>query len=151
MGDCGDERRTPCPFEKALDDLLSYREAMDRRARAPVKRWAGGNKREDGVMTMPFPEYHAEVDAFFQSLGEFLILWTPTEINYREIANPLLNDHDAIATAGPDEVKALLTFAWRGERFCDGFWEGALQSGLVIAVLDRLHELRQAGQIEPIK
>ena len=71
-------------FEKAIEAVLSYREPMNRCASAPVKRWAGGEKRDDGAWTLPYPEYHAVVEGFFAALGEFLLLWVPTSSDYLE-------------------------------------------------------------------
>jgi uncharacterized protein DUF6508 len=37
----------------------------------------------------------------------------------------------------------MLTGCVRGERFCDGYWEGILQTGRVVALLRRLEVLRR--------
>ncbi len=116
-----------------------------------IAKWAGGEKRDESAWTLPFPEYRVEVEGFFTALGEFLLLWTPTSSDYLETSRELRDDHDAIGSAGPDEVKALLTFVWRGEKFCDGFWEAQLQSGLVTVLLDRLHELHRMRKVKRVE
>ena len=147
MGGCGDEKHTKGAFETALEAVLSCREAMTRSASAPVRRWTGG-KGDDGTLIFSYPEYHAEVEAFFTALAEFLHLWEPLSSDYLATSRELRDDPDAVATAGPEEVKAYLTFLWRGERFCDGFWGAQLQSGIITPLLDRLDELHRMGDVK---
>ncbi len=40
-----------------------------------------------------------------------------------------------------------LTWVFRGERFCDGFWGEQLRDGLVTTLLDRLYELYHSGEV----
>ena len=40
-----------------------------------------------------------------------------------------------------DDVRAYLTYYWRGEHFCDGFMISEIESGVVVKVLKRLSEL----------
>jgi hypothetical protein len=127
------------PFEQALERVLSYRGAVRRYVVVPV-----------GSGSRPHLPYHAEVEAFFAAVAQFLHLWAPLARDYAEASRALRDDPGAIAAAGPEQVKALLTFVWRGERFHGGFWGAQLQSGLVSALLDRLHELDQAGEIRTI-
>ena len=37
----------------------------------------------------------------------------------------------------------MLTYCVRGERFCDGFWGSAIESGKIRAILERLKEIQQ--------
>ncbi len=127
-------------FEKALEGVLSYRAAASRYVVAPA---------ESG--TVPYLPYDVEVEALFAAVAEFLRLWAPTAGDYLETSRHLRDRPGAVAAAGPEAVKAVLTFVWRGERYRDGFWGTQLQSGLMAALLDRLHELDQAGQIKRIE
>jgi len=45
------------------------------------------------------------------------------------------------------QVKVLLTFLWRGERFAPGLWGQLHHSGLTASLLERLAELYQAGAV----
>jgi hypothetical protein len=127
-------------FETALQSVLSYRAAVRRYAVVPA-----------GSESVPRLPYNAEVEAFFAALAEFLHLWVPLARDFSEDSRDLRDDLGAVAAAPPEQVKALLTFLWRGERFRDGFWGAQLQSGLVAALLDRLHDLHQAGEITTIE
>jgi hypothetical protein len=68
--------------------------------------------------------------------------YNPTE------AGKLLQDDAFIAQATLDEIKTLLTYCVRGERFCDGHWDSMLQSGRIQAILRRLTVLRQTWDFD---
>ena len=108
-------------FRKAVEAVLSYRRNLEHHAVAPIKEWIIETNPDTGVSNFPYARYQAEVYNFFTALGEFLDLWTPLATDYQETASRFQRDHDAIGTAGPDEVKALVTWVFRGERFCEGF------------------------------
>jgi broad-specificity NMP kinase len=55
----------------------------------------------------------------------------------------MLSDDDLIATASLDQIKTMLTYCVRGERFVDGHWAHMLESGRIVALLRRLAELRE--------
>jgi len=147
IGDSGEEIQASGSFEEAVEFVLSYRETLEHHAKAPIKEWVGGRDPKDGVMTWPYPKYHAGIDDFFIAIAELLRLWTPVASDYLEISDKFQSDHNAVAMARPDEVKALLTFAFSGERFCYGFWGAQLQSGFVNVLLNRLDKLYQSGEI----
>ncbi len=63
---------------------------------------------------------------------------------YQKMAE-ILEDLDRIESASLDEVKTLLTYCVRGERFCDGHWGAVIESGLIPRLLERL-----AGLLEEI-
>lgn len=41
------------------------------------------------------------------------------------------------------ELRLLLTYINRGERFCDGFWGSHIRNGNLVAILKRLGDLRE--------
>jgi hypothetical protein len=59
----------------------------------------------------------------------------------------MLDDTNLVAKATLEQVKTMLTFCVRGERFCDGFWEGILEEGKFTALLKRLKFIR--GEMFP--
>ena len=85
--------------------------------------------------------------SFFNALIKFLQQWTPVMSNYQEIARKFQDGKVAIRSANPDELKALLTWAFLGERFCEGFWRGLVQDGRATAMVMRLDELNHLGEI----
>ena len=53
----------------------------------------------------------------------------PTIGDYQDASRKYVADHSAIKDASPDDIKAILTYIWRGERFCDGLWAEVIGSG----------------------
>jgi hypothetical protein len=51
-----------------------------------------------------------------------------------------IND-DVIKSAGLAEIKTMLTYFVRGERFFDGHWGGMIEGGYIRRLLQRLAEL----------
>ena len=134
-------------LEEALKAVLAYRPAVKKWAKNPIKEWAGGES-VDGILTLRYPVYQEEIGGFLECLGRFMLLWTPAPGNYLDAVDkcpvPLEDStkvREYLATANTETVKALLTFVWRGERFCDGFLGRWMEKGLVAALLDRLDEL----------
>jgi hypothetical protein len=93
-----------------------------------------------GEIMMPYYSFSSEADTFIQTcyddgwvLGDFdWSTWgsTPEAIK-------LADNRDAMTDASPDQVAKLLTFLIRQERFCAGTLAGALESGLLEAILHR--------------
>jgi hypothetical protein len=59
-----------------------------------------------------------------------------------ENAYQLLKDEQAIKTASLPQVKSMLTFCVRGERFSDGHWEEMIEKGYIRRILERLNEIK---------
>ena len=114
-------------------------EAPDRQF---VKQWRGGQDPVDGCRSMPFPEYFEDVDSFFDAAQGS---WWSAQIEGSVQVSQLIEDDDYIATATLAQIKALLTFCARGERFCDGHREALLKSGRVSAILRRLRAIHQSA------
>ena len=49
---------------------------------------------------------------------------------------------DAIAAASFAQIKTMLTYCVRLERFCDGHWAAMIRDGRIAAILQRLGQLR---------
>ena len=103
-------------------------------------RWAGG-RTVDGVLQMPYPEYAPEVDRLIAALaavsgGMPVFAWPdwPGTTRYRDPA--------LVADAPVTDIPRLLTAIVRSERFSDGSIEGAVRSGLLAAMVERLQRWR---------
>jgi len=123
-----------------IDELLRFLPLFDLSGRAYVKAWAGGGETPDGAITMPFPEYYDDVLEFFWLAGQ--PWWSDFQYDPRE-AYTMLGDDQFIGTCSLSDIKTMLTYCVRGERFSDGLWASVLESGRVVAILRRLAVLRE--------
>jgi hypothetical protein len=124
-----------------IDELLAFLPRLEAPGRTFVQAWAGGERTPDGAITMPYPIYDADVVAFFLQAGQ--PWWSDYTYDPRT-ARELLSDDASIGRCSLEEIKTLLTYSVRGERFVDGHWLHLLETGRIWAVLRRLAELRQA-------
>jgi hypothetical protein len=53
----------------------------------------------------------------------------------------MIRDADITKNSSLDQVKTMLTYCVRGERFCDGHWGEMIESGIIRNLLERLKEL----------
>jgi hypothetical protein len=54
----------------------------------------------------------------------------------------MLEDEARVRRASLDEIKTMLTYCVRGERFCDGHCGEMIEQGHVRRLLERLEEIR---------
>lgn len=127
------------PTLHEIDELLAFLPRLYAEGFSPVRRWHGGTARPDGVIMMPWPEYDEVVEAFYGSAARECWLdygYNPT------VAQAMLQDQVLVAAASLDQIKTMLTYCVRGERFCDGHWEAMIELGHIRRLLERLRELR---------
>jgi hypothetical protein len=104
--------------------------------------WTPSRTRDDGVIVMGYFTPSDEADAFLRDLGRVGLVrpfdWTAWLATPRgeELRQPA-----AVATASPEELANLLTAIVRSERFSEGSLEGALESGLLLAIARRARML----------
>jgi hypothetical protein len=122
-----------------VDELLRFLPGFEDLGQPFVVRWAGGEATEEGAVTMPYPVYAKEVDDFFRLASQEC--WLDPEYLAVDPAR-MLDDDEAIRAATLEQVRAMLTYCVRAERFGDGNWEAFLRSGRVTALLWRLEGLR---------
>ena len=121
-----------------IDKLLRFLPLFDVPNRDFVERWAGGEKTRGGAITMPYPVYPEDVKQFYRLAGQ--PCWSDHDYEPRKAAR-MLEDEALIAGATLAEVKTMLTYCVRGERFSDGHWAAMLESGRIVALLKRLRVL----------
>ncbi len=125
-----------------IDDLFTYIPYFENSSVEDVCQWGGGEQRDDGVITMPYPIYDKRLTDFIQAVyGTDLM-----DKNYTgtlEKHNLPMSDHlaDFIDEANIDLVKAILTCYVRQERFCDGLWATAIKDKVFYKILMRLKHL----------
>lgn len=122
-----------------IDALLEFLPLFERPGRTFAK-WGGLEKSADGSLSFPFPIYDEDVDEFFKRVGQRG--WI--DVGYKpEEAARMLEDDKLIERATLEQVKTMLTYCVRGEKFCDGHRESLLEGGQVVALLRRLEAIRE--------
>ena len=131
---------TRTPTSKDIEELVAFLPLLYRPGFTPVKEWHGGDRDQDGVITMPWPGYDTIVTEFIKVAEREY--WTDDDY-LSASARQMLDDEDAVKTADLSQIKTMLTFCVRGERFCTGHWGAVIENGCVRRLLERLAELGQ--------
>ena len=127
------------PTASDIDELLAFLPRLYAPGFKPVVQWKGGEKLPDGSTHVPWPEYNSAVMEFFEKAAQ------PAWADYDYLAKvegSMTKAQDTIKTASLSELRAVLTYCVRGERFGDGHWAAMVESGMIRSILERLQELR---------
>jgi hypothetical protein len=127
------------PPRQKIDELIAFLPRLTADGFAPVREWGGGEKQADGAYVMPWPVYDEVVKELFEAAGKDC--WMDFDYVPEE-AGRMLEDRALVRQASLDQVKTMLTYCVRGERFCDGHWGAMIEQGHVRRLLERLAELR---------
>jgi hypothetical protein len=120
-----------------INDLVSYLPCLYAEGFEPEARWEGGKEDDQGIIHLPYPIYNKLVEEFIQAASSEC--WQ--DYSYHpEIAYVMLKDDDVIKSADLSQIKTMLTFIVRGERFSDGHWGDMIRRGYVRKLLERLSE-----------
>ncbi|WP_342632619.1 DUF6508 domain-containing protein [Marinobacter alkaliphilus] len=130
--------RTPAPTSEEIQTLVSYLPRLYATEFTPVKRWVGLSESQNRTPSLPRPEYDPLVEEFFQLAVQEC--WTDYDYDLKN-AERNLNDENAIKAADLDQIKAMLTYCVRGEKFSDGHWGQMIEGGQIRRVLERLEQL----------
>ena len=130
--------QTSLPTLKDIEELTAYLPRLYAEGFSPILKWEGGEKRQDGSISMPYPTYNPLVEEFFH-MGSGP--WIDYEYN-PEQAYQMLKDENAVKNASLSEIKSMLTFCVRGERFSDGHWADMIEKGYIRRILERLNEIK---------
>ena len=132
-------KQTPLPTLQEIQALTAFLPRLYAEGFSPVVSWSGGEKQEDGSLTLPYPNYHPAVEEFFRrvSSGGWLDYEYDPEQAYR-----MLKDETLIKSASLAQIKTMLTFCVRGERFSDGHWGEMIEKGYIRRLLERLNEIK---------
>lgn len=133
--------RSPIPTASDFDELTSYMAVLYASSFDPVRRWHGGDSNENGgsIAILPWPEYEETVKQFFSAAAR--ACWSDHDYASKHI-DKVINDPSRVTSATLEEIKSMLTWCVRGERFCDGHWGAAIERGYVRNILQRLQALR---------
>ena len=103
--------------------------------------WSKAKKREDGVIDLGYPMYDEGVRDFVKLVYKCGLIDSRYSENLREHTEKGRDLGQLIETADLNLLKSILTHFIRGERFCDGYWIGAIEGGIFLKTLYRLKEL----------
>ena len=131
-------KETPLPTLQDMEELTAFLPPLYAEGFSPILRWEGGEKLKDGSYSMHYPIYNRVVEEFFNAVRG---PWIDYEYN-PEQAYKMLQDEQAVKTASLAEIKTMLTFCLRGERFSDGHWAAMIEKGYIRCVLERLNEIK---------
>ena len=127
------------PSLEEIELLCSYLPRLYAEGFNPIERWDGGEKLKDGYYSMPYPAYDPLVEEFFNHVS------SDGWVDYRydpEQSYAILKNEDAVKRASLEQIRSMLTFCVRGERFSDGHWGQMIEKGYIRRLLERLNILR---------
>ena len=96
-------------------------------------------------MSLPYPDYDPLVEEFFRTVsgGGWL------DKNYNpEQTYQMLKAENLIKAASISQIRTMLTFCVRGERFSDGHWAEMIEEGYIRRLLERLNVIKAEQQSE---
>lgn len=123
-----------------IDALLEFLPLFERPGRTFAK-WSEMVKNADGSFSLPYPIYDEDVEEFFRLVGQRG--WIDVAYKPEEAARMLADSEFIKQRASLEQVKTMLTYCVRGERFCDGHRESLLEGGQIVALLRRLKAIRE--------
>ncbi len=127
------------PTLQEIEALTAYLPRLYAEGFSPVIKWNGG-KQADGTFTVPYPDYDPLVEEFYRAVssgGWLDIGYDPDQ------ASRMLKDENMVKTALLSQIKAMLTFCVRGERFSDGHWAEMIEKGYIRRLLERLNVIAE--------
>ncbi len=127
------------PTLQEIEKLTAFLPRLYAEGFSPVDSWSGGEKQKDGSISVPYPNYNPVVEEFFHAVSGGG--WLDYEYN-PEQAYQMLKDEKLIKTASLSQIKTMLTFCVRGERFSDGHWAQMIEEGYIRRLLERLNEIK---------
>ena len=126
------------PTIQEIEELTSFLPRLYAEGFSPVDSWSGGEKLKDGSVTLPYPNYNPLVEEFFRHVSSS---WLDYEYDLEQ-AWQMLRDEDLLKIASLSQIKTMLTFCVRGERFSDGHWGEMIAKGYIRRILERLNEIK---------
>lgn len=134
------------PSREDFDRLLTFLPLLYSKREEPLWKTQSGAVQEEGARRFPWIEYGPVVLAFFMEAGR------PVWADYSydgERARAKLEDPEAVRGADLAQVREMLTFCARGERFADGFWAAVVEEGKVRRLLERIAVLKDELYSDP--
>jgi hypothetical protein len=107
----------------------------------------GGNRNADGVVSMPYADYTAEVGRFLETAygNGWIISFNWSEWSRSDEARQLLRSEDGIERASLDQLRRLVTCILRQDRFVEGTLLRAFEDGIIPRIVERAAVLLDEG------
>src|SRR5687767_1444703 len=131
--------KTHLPTLQDIEILTAFLPRLYAEGFSPIDSWSGGEKLKDGSFSMTYPNYNPVVEEFFRTVSG---AWLDYEYN-PEQAYQMLRDENRVKVASLTEIKTMLTFCVRGERFSDGHRAAMIEQGYIRRLLERLNEIKR--------
>jgi hypothetical protein len=130
--------QTRPPTAQEIEALTTYLPRLYADGFSAIERWSGGEKQKDGSFTVPYPDTNPLVQEFFRAVSNGG--WLDPAYN-PEQAYQMLKDEKLVKTASLEQIRSMLTFCVRGERFSDRHWADMIEKGY-IRLLERLDAIK---------
>lgn len=127
------------PTLQEIEKLTAFLPKLYEDGFSPIESWGGG-KQQDGSIQFPYPIYNPVVTEFFGLAAAEC--WRDYGYNPTK-ASLMLKDEDFVKTASLEQIRTMLTFCARGERFSDGHWGAVIKMGNIRCLLERLSEIKE--------
>ncbi len=127
------------PTKAEIDTLTAYLPILYADDFSSIRQWKGGARDDGGNSDFPWPAYDSVVSEFFRAAGAHC--WLDCDYKPSEAAE-MLDNEDLVRNATLDQIRTMLTYCVRGERFCDGHWATMIRAGHIRRLLERLVAIR---------
>ena len=129
--------RTPQPTAREIQELLAFLPRLYAEGLTPIER-VHSKDADAEVVAFPWAEYDDVVREFMDLIRRDCwhdYGYVPADVE------KLIESEEAIEAASLPQIRAMLTYVLRGERFSDGWWGHMIEGGYVRRILERLAEL----------
>jgi Family of unknown function (DUF6508) len=139
----GEQMKTRLPTRQEMQELVAFLPRLYSEGFKPVIKWNGGDQGKDGFIRLPWPEYDPVVEEFYRLAAS--AYWLDYEYRPEDAAR-MLKDDELVKSASLPQIKTMLTYCVRGERFSDGHWAEMIENGYIRKILERINVLSTDDQ-----
>ena len=129
---------TRVPTYQEMQALVAFLPRLYSEGFQPVLKWNGGEQGKDGLYRLPWPTYNPVVEEFYRLAASDC--WLDYAYHPEEAAE-MLKEEGFVKSASLSQIKEMLTFCVRGERFADGHWAEMIENGTIRKILERIQVL----------
>ena len=126
------------PNIRDIENLVGYLPILYSAGFNPIEATGGGESDRNGIIDVPYPIYKPIVYKFFREASNDI--WM--DFSYEAgVQQNLIENERYIHSASLENIKSLITYCVRGERFCDGHWNRMIKKGYMNNILKRLEAI----------